>query len=387
MNSIIITAAGQGCRFGASQNKLLEKFGSKPLIWYTLQQVKQSTLLDEMVIVTNPAERQTFIRIAEEIGINISVRFADGGPLRFDSVAHGLDAVSTLSEVVLVHDGARPLVDGRAMDLLIEEIKSGTPAAIFAIPCTDTIKVIKGEFVIRTLDRNRLWRAQTPQGIKTAVFRQCIKTVQERQITVTDDASICEMCGVPVKCLKGKESYFKVTLPEDKERLCHVLGRDLPVFRIGQGYDIHQISPERPLVLGGVRIAESGGLAGHSDADVLIHAIMDALLGAAGCRDIGYYFPDNDETFHNIASVLLLQQVRDLVEEKGYFISNIDGTVIAEAPKIAPYIEKMRIVLSDALKVLPEQIGIKATTNESLGAVGRKEGMAALASALLYKRR
>lgn len=162
--------------------------------------------------------------------------------------------------------------------------------------------------------------------------------------------------------------------------------KELP-FRIGQGYDIHRYDESRPLLLGGVRIAETGGLLGHSDADVLLHAIMDALLGAAGLRDIGYYFPDTDERFAGADSQKLLIHVKQLLEEEGYAIGNIDSTVIAEKPKLAPHISAMKESIAAALEISPSQVGVKATTNEKLGTIGRKEGMAAMASVLICKQR
>ena len=388
MNSMIIAAAGQGERFGAPQNKLLENIGGKPLIWYTLHHVMQSLLLDEVILVTSPEERRFFQQIAEDVGGTIAIRYADGGATRTDSVYHGMQALSADSEVVLIHDGARPWVDGAAVDQLIKELQKGTPAALYCVPCIDTIKYTDGNGrVCRTPDRKRLMRAQTPQGIQTSIFRRCMETVRRDHLSVTDDVSVCEVCGIPVKYLMGKEAYFKVTVPEDKQHLLDLIQKDSLPFRIGQGYDIHRVAAERPLVLGGVHISDTGGLLGHSDADVLIHAVMDALLGAAGCADIGQYFPDQDDRYLNISSMILLKKVRKIITEKGYGIGNIDATIIAEAPKMAPHIPAMRQNMADALHILPEEINIKATTNEILGAVGRREGIAALASVLLFRRR
>ncbi len=388
MNSMIIAAAGRGERFGASGNKLLETIGGRPLIWHTLYHVMQSLFLDEIILVTDPAERPAFEAVCRDLHGKIPVRFAGGGATRTESVAHGLAVLSPESEVVLIHDGARPLVDGEAIDRLIRELRSGTPAALYCVPCVDTIKVTDGDgLVVQTPDRSKLLRAQTPQGAHTGLFRACMERALAEHLAVTDDASLCEACGVPVKCLEGKEAYFKVTVPEDRERLLRALGQEEPTFRIGQGYDIHRFAEDRPLILGGVRIAERGGLLGHSDADVLIHAVMDALLGAAGCPDIGHYFPDTDDRYLGVSSMTLLRNVADIVAKRGYQIGNIDSTVIAEAPKLAPHTAAMRGNLADALHISPEQINIKATTNETLGAVGRREGIAAMASVLLYRRR
>lgn len=387
MNSVIIAAAGRGERFGAGINKLLVPAGGKPLIWHTLRHVLQSVLLDEIILVVRPEEEEAFRRIAASLSPAVPVRYAAGGRTRMESVAHGLSLLSPESETVLIHDGARPGVDGAAFDRMFQEITEETPAALYCVPCTDTIKMAGDDgFVKATPDRNHLFRAQTPQGARTALFRACMKRALEEGLAVTDDASLCEACGVPVKCMEGKEGYFKVTVPEDEERMARLSTGDAP-FRIGQGYDIHRVSPERPLVLGGVRIAERGGLLGHSDADVLVHAVMDALFGAAGCPDIGHYFPDNDDRYRGISSLLLLEKVGAVIREKGYAVGNIDSTLIAEAPRLSPHIPAMRENMGRALHILPERINIKATTNETLGAVGRREGIAALAAAVLFRNR
>ena len=180
-------------------------------------------------------------------------------------------------------------------------------------------------------------------------------------------------------------SFEKITFPEDRERLENREKEAAPNIRIGQGYDIHRFCETRPLVLGGVLIREKDGLLGHSDADVLVHAVMDALLGAVGLPDIGHWFPDTDIRYAGISSLYLLKRVSEILRKYGFFVGNIDSTILAEEPKMAPYIEEMRQNLADVLHISSARITIKATTNETLGAVGRKEGMAAMAVALVYK--
>lgn len=388
MNSMIIAAAGRGKRFGAPQNKLLEKVHGKPLIWYTLRNVMQSLFLDEIVLVIAEGEEAAFRDILEDLPQRIPVRFAAGGAERIDSVASGLAALSEDSRIVLIHDGARPSVDGKAVDRLLSEISEASPAALYVMPCTDTIKETDGNgHVASTPDRTKLVRAQTPQGALTDVFRAAMEKVRREKIAVTDDASILELSGVPVRCIEGKESYFKITYPEDGRRWEEMTEESLPPVRIGEGYDIHRFDESRPLILGGVRIRETGGLLGHSDADALLHAVMDALLGAAGLPDIGHYFPDTDPRYEGASSIRLLEEVGRIIREKGWEVGNIDSTILAEAPKMAPHIPEMRENAGKALHISPEQINIKATTNEKMGTIGRKEGIAALASALLYRRR
>ncbi len=387
MNSLILVAAGEGRRFGAAGNKLLAEVGGRPLIEMTLHHVMQSSFLDEVILVTTPEERDIFSDIVHRVAGGIPVHFADGGRTRMESVAKGLGAVSEKAEIVLVHDGARPGVTGADFDRLISVISKETPAALFALDCVDTIKETdETGRVTRTPCRERLKRAQTPQGARANIFRDCMARALSEHWDVTDDASLLEKCGVPVLCLPGREEFFKVTFPEDAKRIEKTEAGSSPPFLVGQGYDIHRFAADRPLVLGGVKIRETDGLLGHSDADVLIHAVMDALLGAAGLPDIGHWFPDTDARFAGVSSLALLERVRETIEKAGYSVGNLDVTVLAEAPKLAPHKEKMKENLANALQISPRQISVKATTNETLGAIGRREGIAAMAVALLFQK-
>ena len=386
MNSLILVAAGMGSRMGASVNKLLLEHDGRSLISYTLSHVLESRRLEELILVVKDEERTFFEEILKTLSPKIPVKLAPGGKTRLESVKHGLDFLHEDSEKVLVHDGARPFVDGATIDRAFDTITDETPAVVVAIPCVDTIKEVEGSQVSCTLDRSRLHRAQTPQGALTPLLKRAMASLTSEE-GITDDASVLERAGVPVKVLPGKEDFFKVTTPGDWKRFIDMTEKKELPFRIGQGYDIHRYDESRPLLLGGVRIAETGGLLGHSDADVLLHAIMDALLGAAGLRDIGYYFPDTDERFAGADSQKLLIHVKQLLEEEGYAIGNIDSTVIAEKPKLAPHISAMKESIAAALEISPSQVGVKATTNEKLGTIGRKEGMAAMASVLICKQR
>ncbi len=387
MNSLILVAAGEGRRFGAAGNKLLAEVGGRPLIEMTLHHVMQSSFLDEVILVTTPEERDIFSDIVHRVAGGIPVHFADGGRTRMESVAKGLGAISEKAEIVLVHDGARPGVTGADFDRLISVISKETPAALFALDCVDTIKETdETGRVTRTPCRERLKRAQTPQGARANIFRDCMARALSEHWDVTDDASLLEKCGVPVLCLPGREEFFKVTFPEDAKRIEKTEAGSSPPFSVGQGYDIHRFAADRPLVLGGVKIRETDGLLGHSDADVLIHAVMDALLGAAGLPDIGHWFPDTDARFAGVSSLALLERVRETIEKAGYSVGNLDVTVLAEAPKLAPHKEKMKENLANALQISPRQISVKATTNETLGAIGRREGIAAMAVALLFQK-
>lgn len=384
MNSLILVAAGQGSRMGQPVNKLLLKHRGRTLVSYTLQNVLSSRTLSELILVVREEEKSIFQKMVDGIAHHIPVRFASGGATRVESVRNGVAVLSPTSEKVLIHDGARPFVTGEVIDQAFASLTESHPAVAVGIPCVDTIKVVEDQTILSTPDRSRLYRAQTPQGAFTPLFRQAMEGLTSIE-GITDDASILEKAGVPVKVVPGNEDFFKVTTPADWSRFVQMIEKEGLPFRIGQGYDIHRYDESRPLMLGGVRIAETGGLLGHSDADVLLHAIMDALLGAAGLPDIGHYFPDTDERFAGADSKKLLLEVKRILEDKGYRVGNIDSTVIAEKPKLAPFISAIKKSVASLLGITEEQVGVKATTNEKLGAVGRKEGMAAMASVIIYR--
>ncbi len=385
MNSLILVAAGQGSRMGAPVNKLLMEHQGRPLVSYTLKNVFASRELSELIIVARQDEQAIFKHIVRSIAHHIPVKWAVGGETRVDSVRNGLKEISKKSQKVLVHDGARPFVSGATIDQAFQAITETHPAVAVGIPCVDTIKEVEHETILSTPDRSRLYRAQTPQGAFSHLLKESMASLTTTE-GITDDASILEKAGVPVKIVPGNEDFFKVTTPADWSRFTQMIGKQEPPFRIGQGYDIHRYDEKRPLYLGGVRIADTGGLLGHSDADVLLHAIMDAMLGAAGLPDIGHYFPDTDERFAGADSKKLLLEVKRLIGEEGYAVGNIDSTVIAEKPKLAPHISSIKASIAEALDISESQVGVKATTNEKLGAVGRQEGMAALASVILFRK-
>ena len=385
LNSLILVAAGQGSRMGAPVNKLLLEHKGRPLISYTLQNVFSSKDVSELIIVAKKEEERIFQSILDRLEHHIPVRFAPGGMTRVESVKNGLKALSHDSQKVLIHDGARPFVDGHTIDEAFRSITKENPAVAVGIPCVDTIKEVEHSTILSTPDRSRLYRAQTPQGAFSDVMISSMKEMSSLE-GITDDASVLEKAGVPVTIIPGNENFFKVTTPQDWSRFVQMTEKNEPPFRIGEGYDIHRYDETRPLILGGVHIQEAGGLLGHSDADVLLHAIMDAMLGAAGLPDIGHYFPDTDKRFAGADSKKLLLEVKSILEKKGYVVGNIDSTVIAETPKLFPYISRMKTSIASLLDIHDSQVGVKATTNEKLGAVGRKEGMAALASVIIFRK-
>ena len=268
---------------------------------------------------------------------------------------------------------------------------------MLAVRVKDTIKQADGDAVAATLPREALWSAQTPQAFSLPLLRDAMERAAKSGRDFTDDSQLLEAAGRPVALVEGSYANLKITTREDLTVAENLLARradapaeaqaDPPAVRVGQGYDVHRFAPGRPLVLGGVTIPHDRGLLGHSDADVALHALMDALLGAAGLPDIGRQFPDTAEEYDGADSALLLSRVGALVREAGFRLGNADVTIVAQRPKLAGYLPAMRARIAQALGVQEDQINLKATTEERLGFTGREEGIAAHAVCLLYRAR
>ena len=322
-----------------------------------------------------------------------------GGSERQYSIANALKVVPEATDVVLVHDGARPLVTKECIDNVIQTAIEHK-AAIAAVPVKDTIKTVDVcGTVTGTLERNALWSIQTPQGFDFEMLKKAYQQAMEEQYLGTDDASLVERLGVRVKIVAGNYENLKVTTPEDlivAETLLQEQnnssmknrqkseGKDM--VRFGMGYDVHKLVEGRKLILGGVEVPYIYGLDGHSDADVLLHSIKDALLGAAALGDIGKHFPDTDMQYKGVSSIVLLEKVRDIIGEHGYIVNNIDATIVAERPKLAPYISEMNQRIAAALQVEIGQVNVKATTTEGLGFAGKGAGIASYAVASIIKK-
>lgn len=373
---VIIAAAGSGTRMGSGINKQFMRIGGGMVIERSLRRFSAHPMIDHIYLAVREEDfplcrearfQERFPKLAAIVA---------GGASRQDTVWNALTAMAEGDRpgVVLVHDGARPFVSEDAVTRLIHEAVRSR-AAVLGVPVKDTIKRIADGIVEETPDRNELFSIQTPQGFAFDLLLSAYVRARQEGFTGTDDASLVEQMGEKVSLAAGEYGNIKITTKED-----------LPMetlWRCGTGFDVHAFAPDRKLVLGGVAIPFDRGLLGHSDADVLTHAVMDALLGAAGLGDIGRHFPDSSAAYKDISSIVLLSRVRDLIREAGYEIGNIDATVIAEKPKIAPYIEEMRGNLAKALTTEPIKINIKGTTTEKLGFSGREEGIAAMASCML----
>ena len=299
-----------------------------------------------------------------------------GGSERQESVYNALQEVNRKRpgvEYVLIHDGARPYVNEETvLGVIKAAAENGAAAACVAMK--DSVRKTFGDKSI-SVDRNDYFAVQTPQGFKKSYLIEAYDKALKEGYRGTDDASLVERAGYEVKVVDGDYQNIKITTRED-----------LPVeSRVGTGFDVHRFETGRNLILGGVKIPYENGLAGHSDADVLLHALMDALLGAAALGDIGVHFPDTDDRYKGISSLILLSKVRELLNENFYSIGNVDITVIAQKPKISPYTEEMKSNISSVLKIEKNRINIKGTTTEKLGFTGRGEGIAAEAVCSIYR--
>jgi len=393
----LIVAAGRGSRFGGELPKVLVDLGGQPLLLWAVRAYDRHPCVNRVVLVVGEQFAARAEALCASACLRHRVHVVSGGPRRQDSVLLGLQSMQgEPPSLVAIHDGARPLIDEATITSSLR-LAARRGGCVTAAPVTDTIKQAdESGTVVGTLDRRLLWSAQTPQTFAYGLLIDCYHRAGSEGWEVTDDASVMELCGHPVCINPGRASNIKVTTPEDltlaAALLAHGRGGGTPppaaaepsgAFRVGHGYDVHALVPGRRLIVGGVQIPHPTGLAGHSDADVLLHAICDALLGAAALGDIGALFPDSDALYRDMDSAVFCRRVAAAVREAGYEIANLDATVIAQQPRLSPHIQAMRANIAAALGVDTGRISVKATTTEKLGFEGREEGIAAEAVALL----
>jgi 2-C-methyl-D-erythritol 4-phosphate cytidylyltransferase/2-C-methyl-D-erythritol 2,4-cyclodiphosphate synthase len=376
--SAVILAAGSAQRMQAGKNKAYIKVGDRSILSHTLTAFSRCAGISEIIIVCREEE----MHLAEEEAartLHAPYKTVPGGELRQQSVANALKVLSPDAEIVLVHDSARCFVEPELIRRCIESaILHGSGCAASSV--TDTLKSIEGEAITGTIDRDRCVAIQTPQVFKRELLLKAHEKAEAEGFFGTDESVLVERLGEKVRFVLSKSENIKITTPKDlsyAEFLLFDRKNSLP--RIGHGYDMHRLVPGRKLILGGVEIPFEKGLLGHSDADVLVHAAMDALLGAAGLPDIGSYFPPSDAAYKDANSISLLSRVKGFIREAGFSVVNIDCTVVLEAPKIAGYIPRMRENIAGALGLGLSSVNVKATTEEGLGATGRGEGAAAFA--------
>ena len=381
----IIPAAGSGTRMGTNTPKQFLDLGGQPILVQTVSRFLKVNSIDRIVIALpadhRQAAEQLFHRFFSQDQYS-RLKFVNGGATRQESVQAGLDGLLPETDFVLVHDGARPFVTPEMIEQCLQAtIRYG--AAIVAIPVRDTIKQVNSTGEIQsTVDRSQLWQAQTPQAAAVDLLQRAYEYAGRDGYIGTDEASILEHAGIPVHVIEGSEKNIKITRPDDLELAANI-NRESNMVRIGHGFDAHRFKIGRHLILGGVDIPFDLGLEGHSDADVLIHAFIDALFGAMGAGDIGRHFPDNDPQYKDISSLTLLEEVMRLMQEKQFVICNVDITVICQRPKLATHVDEMRTNLAPICFVSKEDINIKATTTEMMGYTGRGEGIAVHAVVLI----
>ncbi len=379
----LIVAAGRGTRAAApdAPPKQYARLGGKMMLTRTLEAFCTHQRVDKVLSVIAEADRGLYDAAAAAVSDgNKLLTPVPGGAERQHSVLSGLRALEAVApDIVLIHDAARPLTPPEVITRVIDNVEA-RGAAIAAVPVADTLKRGENELIAGTLDRTGLWRAQTPQGFDYALIRRAHEAVARTDMTFTDDAAIAEWAGLPVALALGAERNLKITSREDMA-LAESLIAQARETRTGTGFDVHAFGPGDRVWLCGVPIAHTHALSGHSDADVGLHALTDALLGAVGAGDIGALFPPSDPQWRGAASRIFLERAGAEVSQRGGRIINADVTLICEAPKIGPHRDAMRAAITDILAIPVDRVSVKATTSERLGFTGRGEGIAAMASA------
>jgi len=385
----VVVAAGRSTRFGGPRAKQFLDLAGQSVLERSISALAAPSAVKGVIVVLAPEEvegpRAAGLREHPDV-----LGVVAGGERRADSVRAGLSAIEG-EPFVLIHDAARPLASPELVEAVIVATRR-YGAAIPGLRVPDTVKRLRGSdgdddgpWVGETLDREILRLAQTPQGARADWLRSALDALSTEGDEVTDEAAALERAGHPVAVVPGDPANRKITSAEDLDAARRSLSDGEPGLRIGSGFDVHRFGAGRRLMLGGIEFPGEQGLEGHSDADVVLHAVMDALLGAAGMGDIGVLFPPEDEQFAGADSRILARQVARAITERGYRVVNVDLTVLAERPKIRSRVQEMRSAIADAIATPPDRIGIKATTLERLGALGRGEGIACQAVALLTR--
>ena len=381
----IVVAAGTSTRFGGVVPKQFLDLAGRSVAARAVAALASCAGVDGVVLVAPPHEigGNRHRALSELPGV---VAVVPGGATRMASSLAGVEAAGD-AEFVLVHDAARPFLAPALVAAVLEAAKRHGAAAP-AVPARDTIKRDDGSgFVAETLDRSALRMAQTPQGARRDWMLEALRLAVAGGVEVTDEAQALERAGRRVALVAGDPRNMKITTPADWNEAVRRIEGDGDQLRVGHGYDVHRFGGSRTLVLGGVTFPGEPGLLGHSDADVVLHAAMDAVLGAAGLPDIGHHFPPDDPRFEGAVSAALSRKVAELVVDHGYRVVNLDLTLLAERPKIGDRVGAMREAIASSFLTEPARVGLKATTLEGLGALGRGEGVACHAIALLARER
>ncbi len=372
----LIVAAGSGERFGGAIPKQYMALASQPILRRSVLAFLNHPDVQDVHVVINPQHRALYD--AATAGLNLPLPVA-GGSNRQESVLRGLEALAANPpDIVLIHDAARPLIDAATISAVCAALKSHA-GAIAAKPLVDTLKRGKGQTITETIDRANLWQAHTPQGFHFPAILAAHRTAAGAQLT--DDAAVAEAAGLAVQLVPSNPDNMKITNPDDLGRAARLLGEAMDDIRTGFGFDVHRLIPGEYTNLCGVKIPHSHKLEGHSDADVALHAVCDALFGALGDGDIGSHFPPSEMQWKDRDSSHFVHYAVNRVRQRGGVIAHVDVTLLCERPKIGPHREAMRARLAEMLEVDISRVAVKATTTEKLGFTGREEGIAAQAVA------
>lgn len=380
--SAIIVAAGEGRRLGMDIPKQFIEINNRPLILYTLDKFISAEHISEIIVVA--AKDWVNWLMAKLPNCSKPVTVVEGGRTRAESVFCGLSALSEISEAVAIHDAARPFVAIKDIEATIAKALE-TGAACLVGKVSDTLKTITSGEISATLDRSRIRRALTPQVFRTEIIRRAFASADLEQ-EIPDDSFLVEKLGYPVTAVESSSLNLKVTYPEDLDLARLLLSSGRSFMRIGFGSDIHRLASGRKLLIGGVPIRSDFGSDGHSDGDVLAHAVTDAILGALAAGDIGTHFPDTDPKWKGADSRMFLRTVADIVRRNSLSIVNIDSTVHLEKPKLRPYIDEIRASLAAELGINPLSVSVKAKSGEGVDSVGEGRAIRADAIVLLAPR-
>jgi 2-C-methyl-D-erythritol 4-phosphate cytidylyltransferase/2-C-methyl-D-erythritol 2,4-cyclodiphosphate synthase len=372
----LVVAAGRGSRFGGVLPKQYLPFGTGSVLRHAVTALAEHPRIANVLVAIRPEDREVFDRAL--VGVHTLPPVA-GGKTRQDSVRLGLEALAAYRPArVLIHDGARPFPDPGLVDRVID----GLDRAVAAVPCLplrDTIKRAENGVIRETIDRSAWWRAQTPQGFHFEAILSAHRAAIGQAFT--DDAAVAEAAGLDPLVVDGSEENLKVTTPEDLAAAERLIASRQGDVRVGQGFDVHAFGPGDHIRVCGIEIPHDASLVGHSDADVGLHALTDAVLGAIGAGDIGLHFPPGEPRWRGAASDQFLRHAADLVRARGGAVAAVDVTIVCERPKIGPHRAAMIERIAAILDITPPRVSVKATTTDGLGFTGRGEGVAAQAVA------
>ena len=394
--AVIIVAAGRGRRAGGSESsppKQFQKIGGASILARTLTTFAGNTEIDQIITTIHQEDFGYWKAVFTELEQSLSkVEFQKilepvfGGTTRQESVFHGLNSIAGVApEKVLIHDAVRPFIADETVSKLIEEISTDVPAVLVAVPVIDTLKQSDdSQIVTGTIHRDGVWQAQTPQGFMfETIYGVHQEAKKNNRKDFTDDTAICEWAGIPVKIIEGNRNNIKLTSKTDMQQAKFQSQLEnyarLADVRTGTGFDVHQFGEGNSVLLGGIEIPHSKRLIGHSDADVVLHAITDAIFGALAEGDIGTHFPPEDQTWKAANSKIFLTKACDLVSHRKGVIAHIDLTIICETPKIRPHRNKIVENIAKICDIAENRVAVKATTTEKLGFIGRSEGIACMA--------